>query len=400
MNLSGQELQAVERQDKQRPLLLVVHERFKNGHAMYRSYAPLLEPLTEQFEVHALVEEHLIDAPAEVMFDKVHKLPKDKPRLTKALAAFIQGLKPDMLLYPSLGMSHWTTMLSNLRLAPIQVLAQGHPATSMSSEIDYAFVSPMEGSPELIHSERLLIGSRPVEFELHQDLPNELPPNVAPSVREVKIAVSSKVMKLSHRLMDICVKINEAAQVPIKFRFFPGEFGWLHDGVTAAINSWVPNASVAPYQTYPEFLQDIASCDLALSAFPFGNTNSSVDTCLLGLPTVVHFGPETPAQTDAMVLRVAGFPEWLICDSDESYFAAAMRLVNDPAERSKITLEAERSTIRNRLATGGGNKQPTDLKDLLWFVYRNHESIQKKDCRVIRHVDLEGYQDNQLNADR
>ena len=77
-----------------------------------------------------------------------------------------------------------------------------------------------------------------------------------------------------------------------------------------------------------------------------------------------------------------------------------MRLVNDPAERSKITLEAERSTIRNRLATGGGNKQPTDLKDLLWFVYRNHESIQKKDCRVIRHVDLEGYQDNQLNADR
>ena len=333
-----------------------------------------------------------------MLFDKVHKLPKDQPRITKALAAFVQNLKPDILLYPSLGMSHWTVMLSNLRLAPIQVMAQGHPATSMSSKIDYAFISPMAGMPELIHSERLLVGSSPVEFKLHQDLPADLPPNVSPSDREVKIAVSSKVMKLSYRLLDICIKINENAQLPTKFRFFPGEFGWLHDGVTAAIHSWVPNSSVAPYQTYPEFLQDIASCDMALSAFPFGNTNSSVDTCMLGLPTVVHFGPETPAQTDAMVLRAAGFPDWLICDSDDAYLAAALRLVNNPEERDRITSGAERLKIRSRLATGGSRGQPTDLLDLLWFVYLDHEAILDRDQRVIRHEEVGRYRDNSVPA--
>jgi hypothetical protein len=379
---------ARERTSQERPTVLVIHERFRTGHAMHRSYAPLIAGLRGRFELIALVEDAQIDEQAEAYFDQVLTIPAKEQKNVKDIAQDIESLAPDIIFYPSLGMSHWTVMLSNLRLAPIQVMAQGHPATSYSDCIDYAFISPMEGKPEGIHSERLLVGSSPVRFELHADLPEVLPALVEPSNREIRVAVNSKVMKLSHRLLSICKRLEEASPVPVSFRFFPGEFGCFHDGVTHAIRSHLPSATVAPYQTYASFLADIASCDLALAAFPFGNTNSSVDTCLLGLPTVVHFGPETPAQTDAMVLRAAGYPEWLICHDDETYFDTALRLIKNPEERLAITAAAKNSDIRAALSDNQEGKLSQDLCDLLWYVYENHEAVVSSDTRIVEHSAL------------
>ena len=64
-------------------------------------------------------------------------------------------------------MSRWTVLLSNLRLAPVQVMTQGHPATSMSPEIDYVFLSPMEGDLTLLHSERISMGCRELVRGIH-----------------------------------------------------------------------------------------------------------------------------------------------------------------------------------------------------------------------------------------
>ena len=145
------------------------------------------------------------------------------------------------------------------------------------------------------------------------------------SDREVRIAVNSKVMKLSWRLLQICKRIEREASVPVRFSFFPGELHANLDGLHAAIQSQLPSAAIVPYVAYDKFLEEMCRCDLALAAFPFGNTNSTVDTCLLGLPTVVHFGPESPAQTDWLVMRTAGLPAWLVCDNDEDYFQSALR---------------------------------------------------------------------------
>ena len=76
-------------------------------------------------------------------------------------------------------------------------------------------------------------------------------------------------------------------------------------GYQPSIKRRIPEATVARYTNYREFLETIATCDLSLAAFPFGNTNSTVDTSLLGLPTVALFGPEPPAQTDKRVIEAA-----------------------------------------------------------------------------------------------
>ena len=66
-------------------------------------------------------------------------------------------------------------MLAGLRLAPLQLMAHGHPATSMWETIDFAYVNDLQGDPASLHSERLLIGNNTAVFEPHSDLPVELP---------------------------------------------------------------------------------------------------------------------------------------------------------------------------------------------------------------------------------
>ena len=372
---------------RSKPRILVIHERFRNAHAMYRCYAPFLNALGQYFELVALAESEQIDEASDSLFTEVVKLPNGR-KSVRDIARTVRTLEPDMIYYPSLGMSHWTVLLAQWRLAPIQFMTHGHPATSMSPVIDYAYTCDLQGDVASLNSERLLMGDDKSVFAPHAELPATLPELVSPSDREVRVAVNSKVMKLSSRLLTICRRLQQNSRVPVRFSFYPGERSVFFDGLAAAIQAQLPMADVMPLATYEQFLEQMSRCDLALAAFPFGNTNSTVDTSLLGLPTVVHFGPESPAQTDAMVLRTAGLPEWLVCHSDEKYYETALALINDADLRVSVTKGLDRSAIRERLFPKGQGASATVFAEMIWEMYQNHAKLSSSKQRVYRYADL------------
>jgi hypothetical protein len=370
-----------------RPKMMVIHERFGQKTAMFRCYAPMIRTLSEYFDTVALADTAMIDDAADDLFDEVIRLERTRPNLAQ-IVELIQAQKADVIWYPSLGMGHWTVMVAGLRLAPVQIMTHGHPATSMMETIDYAYVSEMEGDLASIHSEKIVRGLPTAAFDAHSDLPLELPDLVLPSDREVRIAVNSKVMKLSWRLLEVCKRIEKEASVPVRFSFFPGELHANMDGLHAAIQAQLPSAAIVPYVAYDKFLQEMCKCDLALAAFPFGNTNSTVDTCLLGLPTVVHFGPESPAQTDWLVLRTAGLPSWLVCDNDEDYFQTALRLVNDPAARTEAMAGLDRMTLRQRLIENIERTKDEPFGHIAYQLHKHHEALQNTSQRVFDYADI------------
>ena len=260
-----------------KPRLVVIHERFIEQHAMFRCYARPIAALKERFELIAIADSIWIDHASDDLFDEVIPLAEGKKNI-REIADLVRSLEPQVVYYPSLGMTHWTVMLAQLRLAKIQIMTHGHPGTSMSPMIDYVYVCDLEGDLAAINSEKVLVGSQYGAFAPHNGLPMNLPPLVAPSDREVRVAVNSKVMKLSHRLLDICRKLIDHSEVPVRFSFFPGERGLFFDGLGPAIQGQLPEATVIKWIGYEEFLQKMCRCDLALAAFPFGNTNSTVDT--------------------------------------------------------------------------------------------------------------------------
>ena len=372
---------------KPRPKLMVILEKFGSEHAMFRCYAPSIRTLNQHFDTVALADESCVDEAVDDLFDTVIRLARPRPTVAQ-IAHLIQEQQPDMIWYPSLGMGHWTVMVAGMRLAPIQVMTHGHPATSMLDTIDYAYVCQMEGDLSAIHSERIITGLPTAAFDAHTHLPEDLPALLPPSEREVRIAVNSKVMKLSWRLIDICKRLEQNAEVPVKFSFFPGEFHANMDGLHAAIQAKLPSAAVVPYVNYQRFLDEMAKCDMALAAFPFGNTNSTVDTCLLGLPTVVHFGPESPAQTDSLVLKTAGLPSWLVCDNDEAYYTTALRLINEPAARKAAMAGLDRETLRKRLIENPERTKQEPLGDVLYGLHRNHLRLCDSPKRVLSYSEL------------
>ena len=374
---------------KKRPKLMVIHERFNTRHAMYRCWAPSIRALRDHFDLIALSEDEYIDPESEELFDKVIQFTSAGTPVSM-LAEMVQAETPDMIYYPSIGMSHWTIMLAQLRLAPIQVMTHGHPATSMLPTIDYAYVFEMQGDLAAIHSEKILVGNKQIYFEAHTDLPEELPPLSTATDREVRVAVNSKVMKLSHRLITICQKLVREADVPVRFSFFPGERFLFNDGLWPAIQSYLPTADVFPTLKYEPFIRELAKCDIALAAFPFGNTNSTVDTCLLTLPTVAHFGPEGPAQTDRLILESIGAPDWLVCQSDDEYFSTALQLINQPDLRQSVRDQLASLNIREQFFANERDVQSNPFAPLMWYVYENHAALQASEARVFHYKDLLG----------
>ena len=76
-------------------------------------------------------------------------------------------------------------MLAQLRLAPIQIMSHGHPATSMTDTIDYVYLPETDHNIAAKVSEKILMGEANPTFAPHPNLPKTLPKLVATS--EVRV---------------------------------------------------------------------------------------------------------------------------------------------------------------------------------------------------------------------
>ena len=365
--------------------MLVVHERFTSHHAMYRCYAPAIKALAPRFELLAMSDDENMDEVSRRLFERSITIEPKKTPLSD-IVKLIQEQAPDIVYYPSLGMSHWTTILSTLRLAPMQFITLGHPATSKSNAIDYVYTSDMKGDLSSVFSERVLVGPKRAMFEAPPMLPTA-PCDAVDSQATLKIAINSKVMKISHRLLEICARLERNSNRPLEFVLFPGERFHYFDGLVPNLKSQLSTIKIMRYVGYEDFITELRTCHLALAAFPFGNTNSTVDTCLLGIPTVAHFGPESPAQSDKLVMETVGLPDWLACDSDEKYYNAALRLIQDDELRNQLRDQLLNTDIK-KLVFETPSAEIDVFPDMIMWAYENHLALQKSATRVYHYENL------------
>ena len=374
---------------RSRPVALVILENLHSWHAMYRCYEKQLRSMRQYFQLIAIADKQRIDAKGAELFDDGHYYDLGGSPLDKTVQ-IIREISPDLIYYPSVGMHPWIICLANLRLAPIQLAALGHPATTRSAEMDYV-ITCVEGDVEKVCGERILVWEDDVLFSAHPDLQGFDLPEKVYSSGTVNIGVASKVMKLNYRLLDICRSIRANANCKVNFHFFPGESKIALDGVAAMIDRELPGANVYGEMPYLSLMTLLANCDLCLSAFPFGNTNGTVDACLLGIPNIAHFGPEPPAQTDKLVFRKAGYPLWLVAHSDEEYLATALRLINKPTELAELRASLPQRDVAARNMFGDEDAaKPNSFGDLMNWVWHNHTRILESGTRVIRWADIQG----------
>lgn len=330
---------ATQRSKKKKPVMLVVLEWFTSSHSIYRTHSLTMESARKHFELVAMAYPNCVDETTLQVFDAFVPI---EPNIgvvdqLKFIQAEAEKRQASVCYMPSVGMFPLTMWLANLRVAPLQLMALGHPATTHSDAIDYVVVEEDYVGDEACFSERLLklpsdgMPYRPSASAAGLNLVRV--PNASPEV--VQIAMCATTMKLNPNFLHTCVRIVQECPVPVHFHFLIGQAqGLTYPNVQRVVQQFLGDrVSVYPHQNYADYMAVISGCDMFINPFPFGNTNGIIDTVSAGLVGVCKTGAEVHEHIDEGLFRRLGLPQWLIADNVDAYVAAAVRLASNHEER-------------------------------------------------------------------
>ena len=329
-----------------KPVMVVLLEHFHSSHSIYRTHSTSMIAARERFYLIG-VGNDTVDEAGRAVFDEFHVLEGNN------IVSKLDNLKvicekngAAIFYMPSIGMDLNTIFASNTRLAPVQVIALGHPATTHSDFIEYVIVEDDYVGSEKCFSEQLL--------RLPKDALPYVPSALAPQhveyrLREnpevVNIGIASTTMKLNPYFLAALKAIRDRANVKVHFHFALGQSsGVTHPYVERFIKSYLgSDATAHPHAPYDQYLRILHNCDMMVNPFPFGNTNGIIDMVTLGLVGVCKTGAEVHEHIDEGLFKRLGLPEWLIANTVDEYVERAIRLAENHQER----LELRRHIIEN-----------------------------------------------------
>lgn len=379
---SGLKSNHAPRTQAERPTVVILAERMLSGHAMQRSYARSIQQLRRRFRTVCVAVLGQFSEELQSEFDEAIVLPGSMN--IKDIGARLVKLQPDIIYYPSLGMSEWTQMMANFRFAPIQLMTLGHPAPAMCDTMDYSLVQAGHGEAAKEFGNKVIERKAWGHFApFDESIAFDMPKQPFEDGR-IHIAVNSSLMKLSPRFLSLCERIEAEAKRPVHFHFFASATGVMFDRISQVFESRFRHFTLEPARRYQAFLHRLNDCDLALAAFPFGNTNSTVDTCLLGVPTVAYYANEVLSIGDRDVMRMVGLPSWLVADNDEDYFQTAMKLIHDDDARQAIVDQLKSTDVKAKLFQPPRPEDETEFVDAFWWIYENHEALQASSQHLLK----------------
>lgn len=328
-----------------KPCLVVVLEWFSKSHSIYRTHSLTMQHAKENFNVVALGYEHCTDEVTRAVFDEFIPISKDVSLIDQLrhIQKVCQERNAQVCYMPSVGMFPLTMWLANLRVAPLQMMALGHPATTHSDAIDHVVVEmDYVGDPGCFSEKLLMLPSDGMPYRPSAaaegiqilKLPEEKP-------QVVKIAVCSTTMKLNPGFLSACARIARQSSVKVHFQFLIGQNqGLVSPLLQSVVKEYLGDqVTVFPHQDYVAYMDVIAGCDMYINPFPFGNTNGIIDTTTAGLVGICKTGPEVHEHIDEGLFRRIGLPQWLITKTVDEYVDAAVRLAQNHEERLALRLK-------------------------------------------------------------
>jgi predicted O-linked N-acetylglucosamine transferase (SPINDLY family) len=207
--------------------MMVVLEWFTSAHSIYRTHSLTLEAAREKFHLLAMAYDNCTDAQTRQVFHEVVAIPREASMLDQLqlIQKEAKNRKVSVFYMPSVGMFPLTMWLANLRMAPLQVMGLGHPATSHSDVIDYVVVEEdYVGDPACFSEKLLLLPADGMPYRPSASATGVhvmRPPRA--SADGVQIAMCATTMKLNPKFLQVCAEIIQRSSVPLHFHFLIGQ---------------------------------------------------------------------------------------------------------------------------------------------------------------------------------
>lgn len=255
--------------------------------------------------------------------------------------------RPDVLIYPGVGMDKASLHLAALRLAPVQCASWGHPSTTGMPSIDYFLsselmeteqadahyseklirlpnlsihYSPPTVAPEALDRRTLGLSEDGVLFFCPQSLQKYLPQHDELFVRIALQVPRAQFVFLSHHK---CQRLTEQIQTRL-LRAFSANSISASDRIV-----FLPRLTAAQFRA----MSVIA--DICLDTPDWSGCNSSLELLECGLPIVTLPGEFMRGRHTYAILTMMGIDE-LIADSPEAYIELAVRLAQNSEWRESL----------------------------------------------------------------
>jgi protein O-GlcNAc transferase len=252
----------------------------------------------------------------------------------------------DVLLFPDVGMSPISRVLSLARLAPIQCAAWGHPVTTGSPNIDYFLSSDLMESElsDNHYSERLV---RLPNIGVCLDYPDDAS-TVGdrsafgiPSDRTVYGSVQSifkYLPQFDFVYPAIAKRVPEALFVLVahQFEHVTSMFEQrLHACFDDQGVSFEKHVKILPRMSQSEFMQLLSVLDVNLDSIGFAGGMTTMRSLAMNCPPITIRGEFMRGRLASSMLEMIGLNE-LIADSLDEYIELACKIGLDKQSRSSI----------------------------------------------------------------
>lgn len=280
--------------------------------------------------------------------------------------------------YPDVGLTPQSMLLTNLRLAPVQIASLGHSVSTWGAKIDYfisgALVEPAT-NPERNYSERLVL--LPGCGAVHES-PNYTPSGRRKQCDEFVLNGSWNAQKLNHPFGQVLAELIKRLTKPVRLRLFVGAslnrqndyLPFLRDlrGLLGPAN--VEIVRELPYREYMSLLEE---GDLGIDSYPFGGCNTVADSLYLRKPIVCREGDVWYNRIGPAMLRMVGLPE-LIASTGEEFVEIALRLIHDDEFRAGLQQRLDRADLA---ATIFNRSEARSFRRAVDYLVENREQLRQ-----------------------
>lgn len=365
------------------------------NHSVYRILSSCIAALKDDYELTLI---HIGDQQINIDIQYFHEVKYLKLANNQWDLSFIQDNEFTAIYYPDIGMLPESIVLSNMRIAPIQICGLGHPVSTFGSEIDY-FISGSESeilrNPEVNYSERLVLlnglgaannypNYQPqTNLEVSDKIHTNTLTNTLTNTAEPRLIINCPwyAQKVNYPLLLLLKKIIHDAKVPLIFRFFSG-------GGLLRKNDFLPfvkdieqvlgaeNICIYPYKSYPEYMAIMEEATLCLDSYHFGGFNVIIDGLYLRKPTIFFEGKRWYNRAGARLAKKLGLGD-LVAKSPAEYTQLTLKLINNLDFRQEIQERINKIDLDRQVFQADFQVDNSKcFHQAINFLIQNHEALK------------------------
>lgn len=303
-----------------------------------------------RFALHAFCLDPYRDAETQYAHSRAVRFEQGHAGLRQWAAAILDA-RPDVLIYPEIGMDPMSAKLASMRLAPVQAASWGHPETTGLPTIDYYLsAEALEPAAAQAHYTERLVRLPNLGCCVQPGAVDALPLDAAKWGLEAGVPLlvcPGTPFKYAPEhdwvLAEIARRLGRCRLVFFEYRtraLTAVLRARLADEFTRRNLDFERCAIFVPWQSRAAFLGLLRSADVLLDSIGFSGFNTALQAVECGLPIVTREGRFLRGRLASGILKRGGLPD-LIAVDNEQYVALAVRLAQDAGYRAEIRRRME-----------------------------------------------------------